>query len=180
MAEITLAGGCFWCLDSLFKQVKGIENVVCGYSGGEWISPTYQQVCSGETGHAEVVKVTFDPEILPLPNLLEIFFSIHNPTTLNRQGNDIGSQYRSAIFVVEEGQRAVAETVMMALMAEKVWGGAPFVTEILPLTVFYPAENQHQDYFTHHPESLYCQITIGEKWHKLIKQHPKWLRELGG
>jgi peptide-methionine (S)-S-oxide reductase len=178
MEQIILAGGCFWCLDSLFKQIKGIEGIVCGYSGGSLISPTYQQVCSGESGHAEVIKVTYDPKQLPLTNLLEIFFSIHNPTTLNRQGNDVGTQYRSAIFVTDAIQRNLAEDVISDLMIKNDWG-APFVTEISTLTTFYSAEDKHQDYFTHHPESLYCQITIGEKWQKLIKKHPKWLRDAG-
>ncbi len=176
MAQITLAGGCFWCLDDLFKQIKGVENVVCGYTGGGWPSPTYQQVCSGETGHAEAVQVTYDSNQLPLTELLTLFFSIHNPTTLNRQGNDIGTQYRSAIFFTDLVQRYISEAVIAKLTIQNDWG-APFVTEVLSLTTFYTAEEAHQDYFFHHPESLYCQITIGEKWQKLIKTHARWLRD---
>ncbi|HVF55625.1 MAG TPA: peptide-methionine (S)-S-oxide reductase MsrA [Pyrinomonadaceae bacterium] len=157
----TLAGGCFWCLEAVFKDLNGVEKVVSGYAGGRLPEPTYQQVCSGTTGHAEVVQVTFDPAIVSFKELLEVFFTIHDPTTLNRQGGDIGTQYRSAIFYHTPEQKAVAEA-LIAGEAAGIWD-APIVTEVVPLTEFYPAEDYHQDYFEKNPNQPYCRAVIAPK-----------------
>lgn len=173
MAKITLAGGCFWCIESLLKQLKGVEKTQCGYAGGHLPNPTYEAVCSGETAHAEVVQVDFDEARLPLPQLLTAFFALHDPTSLNRQGADVGTQYRSAIFYHDLAQQTAAQTLMASLTSEF---DKPLVTEIAPLIGFYPAEEKHQNYFYHHPESMYCQVHIGEKWHRLSALHPEWFK----
>ena len=172
----TLAGGCFWCLEAVFERLAGVERVVSGYSGGSIPSPTYEDVCTGQTGHAEVVQVTFDPAVIPYRELLEIFFAFHDPTTLNRQGPDSGTQYRSAIFFENQEQAAVARDVIAALEAKRLFG-APIVTEVTALTAFYPAEAYHQQYFQHHPERMYCQAMIAPKVAKLRKAYASRLRE---
>lgn len=157
----TLAGGCFWCLEAVFELLRGVEKVESGYTGGNEPNPSYEQVCSGTTGHAEVVRITFDPKVISFRDLLEVFFTIHDPTTPNRQGNDVGSQYRSAIFTPSPEQKAVAGEVIAGLSV------VPVVTEIVPAGVFYPAENYHQEYFRHHGEQLYCQFVVAPKVAKL-------------
>ena len=164
----TLAGGCFWCLEAVFQELKGVERVESGYAGGQLPSPTYEQVCSGDSGHAEVVQVTFDPAVITYRELLEIFFTIHDPTTLNRQGADSGTQYRSAIFYHSAAQQDTAEAVMAALEAEHVWG-QPIVTQLVPYERFYPAEAYHRDYFRRNPEQGYCRAVIAPKVAKLRK-----------
>ena len=164
----TLAGGCFWCLEAVFEQTPGVTRVISGYSGGRVVDPSYEAVCSGQTGHAEVVKVSFDPQIISFRKLLSVFFTIHDPTTLNRQGNDVGTQYRSAIYYHTEEQLKDAKTVLDDLTREQIWSG-PIVTEIVPAPVFYPAEPYHQHYFANHPEQGYCQFVIAPKVEKFRK-----------
>jgi peptide-methionine (S)-S-oxide reductase len=171
----TLAGGCFWCIEAVFQEIDGVENVVSGYTGGTTVNPTYQQVCSDETGHAEAVQVSFDPSKISYREILEIFFSVHDPTTLNRQGADVGTQYRSAIFYQSEEQKAVAEQLIGELDKAHLWK-KPIVTRILPLDKFYPAEDYHRDYFARHPEQAYCQTVISPKVNKLRKQWAKRLK----
>jgi peptide-methionine (S)-S-oxide reductase len=171
----TLAGGCFWCLEGVFREVDGVENVVSGYTGGTTVNPTYEQVCSGTTGHAETVQVTFNPSRLSYREILEIFFSVHDPTTLNRQGADVGTQYRSAIFYHNEQQKRVAEELTGELSKAQLWN-KPIVTQIVPLGTFYPAEDYHQEYFSRHPEQAYCQMVIAPKISKLRKQWTKHLK----
>ncbi len=166
----TLAGGCFWCLEAVFDNLKGVVDVVSGYSGGKAPNPSYKLVCTGTTGHAEVVQVTFDPDQISYKELLEVFFSIHDPTTRNRQGADVGTQYRSAIFYHSPEQKATAEEVIRELDAAKLWHG-PIVTEVAPFKAFYPAEDYHQEYFANNPEQPYCQIVIAPKVAKFRKQH---------
>lgn len=158
----TLAGGCFWCLEAVFDELQGVESVESGYSGGRVPNPTYHQVCDGETGHAEAVQVTFDPDRLSYRDLLTVFFTIHDPTTLNRQGNDVGTQYRSAIFYHGEEQKRLAEEVMAEIEAAGIWG-APLVTELQPFEAFYPAEDYHQEYFKKNPWQPYCRVVIAPK-----------------
>jgi peptide-methionine (S)-S-oxide reductase len=158
----TLGGGCFWCLEAVFDQVQGVESVESGYTGGTVAKPTYRQVCTGMTGHAEVVQVTFDPAVISFADLLGIFFSIHDPTTLNRQGADVGTQYRSAIFYHTPEQQRVAEQTIRDLTAARLWDD-PIVTEVVPLTAFYPAEDYHQEYFERNGGQPYCQIVIAPK-----------------
>lgn len=162
METATLAGGCFWCLEAVFVELRGVEKVVSGYAGGAKETPTYEQVCSGMTGHAEVVQITFNPMEVSFKELLEVFFIIHDPTTLNRQGNDVGTQYRSAIFYDSPEQQATVEATIKQLTSDKVWD-APIVTEVQPLPVFYPAEEYHQDYFARNPYQPYCQIVVAPK-----------------
>ena len=164
----TLAGGCFWCLEAVFLELKGVEQVESGYAGGDLPSPSYEQVCSGNTGHAEVVQVTFDPSVISYRELLEIFFTIHDPTTLHRQGADAGTQYRSAIFYHSAAQKATAEEVIAALEAEHVWNGR-IVTQVVPYETFYPAEEYHRDYYRQNPGQGYCMIVIAPKVSKLRK-----------
>lgn len=171
----TLAGGCFWCLEAVFVQVSGVDQVIPGYTGGTTPNPTYQQVCSNETGHAEAVQLTFDPGKVSYREILEIFFSVHNPTTLNRQGEDVGTQYRSAIFYHNDRQRAVAEALIKELNEKGVWQ-KPIVTEVAPLDKFYPAEDYHRQYFARHPEQSYCQVVISPKVNKFRKQWTKHLK----
>jgi peptide-methionine (S)-S-oxide reductase len=164
----TLGGGCFWCLEAAYDEVEGVEEVVSGYAGGDVPNPTYQQVCSGATGHAEVVQVTFDPETISYREILEIFFTLHDPTTLNRQGADVGTQYRSVIFTHAEDQREVAGAVIEELDASGRWSN-PVVTQVEPLDTFYPAEDYHQDYYAHHRGQPYCRAVIAPKLRKLHK-----------
>lgn len=172
---VTLAGGCFWCLEAVFLEVEGVEKVIPGYTGGTTIDPTYQQVCSSETGHAEAVQVTFDVGIISYREILEIFFSIHDPTTLNRQGGDVGTQYRSAIFYHNEQQKAIAEKLITELDAARLWK-KPVVTQIVPLDKFHPAEDYHRKYFLRHLEQSYCQIVISPKVNKFRQQWAKRLK----
>ena len=158
----TLGGGCFWCLEAVFQEVEGVRQVVSGYAGGHVDNPTYQQVCLELTGHAEVVQITFDPEIVSFGQLLEIFFTIHDPTTLNRQGADQGSQYRSAIYYHSEEQRDVANATIERLTRDGVWA-QPIVTEVAPLAKFYPAEGYHQNYYRNNPVQPYCLMVVRPK-----------------
>ena len=166
----TLAGGCFWCLDSVFRDLKGVEKVESGYAGGESPNPTYRDVCSGMTGHAEVVQVTFDPTVLSFRDLLGVFFTIHDPTTLNRQGADVGTQYRSAVLYHSPEQREAAEEVIDELTRNRVWED-PIVTEVTAFTTFYPAEEYHQNYFAKNPDQPYCQVVIAPKVAKFRKAY---------
>jgi peptide-methionine (S)-S-oxide reductase len=170
----TLAGGCFWCVEAVFDELRGVESVVSGYTGGDAKSPTYQQVCSGTTGHAEAVQISFDPQVVSFRELLEVFFTVHDPTTLNRQGADIGTQYRSAIFYHTPEQRETAERVIAELNEEKIWD-APIVTEVAPLTEFYPAEDYHQEYFRNNPGQGYCRAVVAPK---VSKFRQKFLEKL--
>ena len=163
-----LGGGCFWCLDAVFRGLEGVMSVESGYAGGSIPNPTYEAVCSGRSGHAEVVKVTFDPAVLSFRDLLTVFFTIHDPTTKDRQGNDVGTQYRSIIFCETPEQRADAEAVIADLTARKIWRD-PIVTEIAPRATFYPAENYHQDYFARNGSQPYCQIVVAPKVVKFRK-----------
>jgi peptide-methionine (S)-S-oxide reductase len=172
----TLAGGCFWCLEAVYKDLRGVESVVSGYAGGRVPRPTYQQVCEGTTGHAEVVQITFDPRAVSFRELLEVFFTVHDPTTLNRQGADVGTQYRSAIFYNTPSQRETAEQVIAELTAAGVWD-APIVTEVAPLAEFYPAEDYHQDYFEKNPFQPYCRAVVAPKVAKFRKHFLEKLKE---
>ena len=159
---ITLGGGCFWCTEAVFEQLKGVEKVESGYSGGTVPNPTYQQVCSGDTGHAEVSQITFDPKVTSLKEILEVFFTVHDPTTLNQQGNDVGTQYRSAIFYRNAEQKTVAKQVIKEIEAAKIWNGR-VVTELEPFKEFYRAEDYHQEYFRLHGQQPYCRVVIAPK-----------------
>jgi len=172
----TLAGGCFWCLEAAFQQLKGVEQVDSGYAGGHVPNPSYEQVCTGTTGHAEVVQITFDPTIVPFGDLLHIFFTIHDPTTLNRQGPDTGTQYRSAIFYHSPEQKAVAEGVIAELQAEGVWDD-PIVTEVKPLEAFFPAEEYHRDYYKRNPNQGYCRAIVAPKVAKVRKLYLDRLKQ---
>jgi len=165
---ITLGGGCFWCVEAAFAELRGVVRVESGYAGGRTENPTYREVCSGTTGHAEVVNVTFDPAEISLKEILEVFFTVHDPTTLNRQGNDVGTQYRSAIYTHSPEQRAIAEEVISEVNTAGNWG-APVVTEVAPLTKFYPAEDYHQDYYSLNGDQPYCRAIIAPKIAKLRK-----------
>jgi len=158
----TLAGGCFWCTETVFNRLLGVESAVSGYMGGHTASPTYKDICNGDTGHAEVVQVTFDPEVIAYRELLDVLFTIHDPTQFNRQGHDVGTQYRSAIFWHTHGQKAEAEAVIAELNASKHYA-APIVTEIAEATTFYPAEDYHQRYFEQNPQQPYCQFVVAPK-----------------
>jgi peptide-methionine (S)-S-oxide reductase len=171
----TFGGGCFWCLEAVYDELNGVERVDSGYAGGNVPNPTYEQVCSGTTGHAEVVQITFDPRVITYRDLLEVFFAIHDPTTLNRQGADVGTQYRSAIFYHSPDQRAAAEAMIAELEAAKTWP-APIVTELKPLTEFYPAEGYHQEYFQRNPNQPYCRAVVAPKLNKARKQFSAKLR----
>jgi peptide-methionine (S)-S-oxide reductase len=170
----TLAGGCFWCLDAVFRDLRGLEKVESGYAGGATPNPSYEQVCSGRTGHAEVVQITFDPTAISFRELLGVFFTIHDPTTLNRQGGDVGTQYRSAIFYHSPEQRAIAAQVIRELEAEGLWDD-PVVTELTPFTNYYPAETYHQEYFNRNPFQPYCSAVIAPK---VAKFRSKYLERL--
>jgi len=172
----TLAGGCFWCLEAVYELLEGVENVKSGYAGGQVESPTYEQVCTGRTGHAEVVRVTYDPDVIGFEDLLDVFFTVHDPTTLNRQGADVGSQYRSAIFYHDDTQRALAEMKIRALDADGPWPD-PIVTEVAPEGVFYGAETYHDEYFRRNPNQGYCQAVVAPKVAKFRKHHLDRLRK---
>lgn len=165
----TLAGGCFWCLEAVFEQMRGVEKVVSGYIAGEKPNPSYEEVCTGNSGHAEAVQITFDPAQVSYDELLAVFFTIHDPTTLNRQGNDVGTQYRSAIFYHNEDQRADAAELMRELRKQHVFP-APLVTELVAAPIFYPAEDYHQHYYANHPEQGYCQFVVAPKLAK-FREH---------
>ena len=171
----TLAGGCFWCIEAIFLEVDGVEHVIPGYTGGTTVNPSYQEVCTSNTGHAEAVQVTFDPTRLSYREILEIFFSIHDPTTLNQQGVDKGTQYRSAILYHNEQQKAIAEALIKDLNESRLWK-KPIVTQIVPLDKFYPAEDYHREYLSRHPEQTYCQLVILPKVNKFRKQWAKRLK----
>jgi peptide-methionine (S)-S-oxide reductase len=174
--QATLGGGCFWCLEAVFEQVRGVSQVVSGYSGGQTtVDPTYRQVCTGTTGHAEVVQITFDPAVVSYREILEIFFVVHDPTTLNRQGPDVGTQYRSVIFYHSEEQKKTAEEVMAALRDEGVWTNL-IVTQLLPLERFYPAEDYHQGYYRGNPGEGYCQAVINPKVAKFRQKFARLLK----
>lgn len=175
MQTVVLGGGCFWCIEAVFKQLKGVQSVLPGYAGGERPDPTYEQVCSQATGHAEVVQVTFDEVVIPFEIVLEIFFSVHDPTTPNRQGHDVGEQYRSVIFFTTPEQESVIKNKINQLEQEKFFTD-PIVTQVLPLDKFYEAEDYHHDYFAKNPDQTYCQVVINpklkkfkDKWKSLIR-----------
>jgi peptide-methionine (S)-S-oxide reductase len=171
----TLGGGCFWCLEAVFEQLRGVVSVVSGYAGGHVPNPTYEQVCGKRTGHAEVVQITFDPSVIPYRDLLEVFFATHDPTTKDRQGNDVGPQYRSTIFYHSDEQRKAAEELIAELTAGRVFA-APIVTEVAPLTTFYPAEDYHQQYFRSNPAQPYCTFVVAPKVAKFRKQYADRLK----
>jgi peptide-methionine (S)-S-oxide reductase len=174
MTTYVIAGGCFWCLDAVYRRLKGVVEVVSGYAGGGTIAPTYEQVSTGETGHAEAVQITFDESIIPSEVILDLFFLIHDPTTLNRQGNDVGTQYRSAMYYTDDKQKAAFEAAEER--AKEHWD-APLTTELAPLNVFYPAEDYHQDYFNKNPGNGYCSIVIAPKIVKARSAYTKWFKE---
>jgi peptide-methionine (S)-S-oxide reductase len=173
--QATLAGGCFWCLEAVFEQIEGVTKIESGYTGGSAAHPTYKQVCSGATGHAEVIQLTYDPARLPYREVLEIFFAFHDPTTLNRQGADVGTQYRSAIFTHDARQKTEAEAVVRALTEQKVFDD-PIVTEIVPLGAFYRAEQYHQGYYLQNPDQPYCRAVIAPKVAKLRSKYASRLK----
>ena len=173
MTELaTLAGGCFWCLDAVYRDLRGVEQVVSGYMGGQIANPSYEMVCTGTTGHAEIVEITFDPDVISYRELLEVFFTIHDPTTLNRQGADSGTQYRSAIFYHSPDQKATAEEVIAKV--QPLWDD-PIVTEVAPADTFYPGEEHHQDYYNNNPNQPYCQVVIEPK---VAKARARFLEKL--
>lgn len=166
----TLGAGCFWCVDTLFRELRGVKSVVSGYAGGTRANPTYEQVCTGATGHAEVIQITFDPQQISYRDLLDVFFTVHDPTTLNRQGADVGVQYRSVIFANTPEQRQVAERTIAEITAQKLWDD-PIVTQVVDATEFYPAEEYHQDYYTNNPNQGYCRMVIAPKVAKFRTKH---------
>jgi peptide-methionine (S)-S-oxide reductase len=174
----TLAGGCFWCLEAAFSELKGVERVESGYAGGSVANPSYEAVCTGKTGHAEIVQVTFDPEVISFGDLLHVFFTIHDPTTLNQQGGDVGTQYRSAVFYHSPEQKTEVERVIAELAGEKVWDD-PIVTEVTPLDKFYPAEEYHRDYYRRNPTQGYCRAVIAPKVAKVRKLYFDRLKRPG-
>jgi peptide-methionine (S)-S-oxide reductase len=173
---ITLGAGCFWCVEAIFERLDGVKDVQSGYSGGQTANPTYREVTSGLTGHAEVVQVTYDPDILPFARLLEVFFMTHDPTTLNRQGADAGTQYRSAVFYHNQEQKRIAEEVKNMLGNENIWND-PVVTEITPFTNFYKAESYHQEYYRNNPNQGYCRMVIAPKLEKFENLFEEYLRD---
>jgi peptide-methionine (S)-S-oxide reductase len=173
----TLGGGCFWCLEAVFKELRGVTGVQSGYAGGHVVNPSYKQVCSATTGHAEVTQVRFDPAQLDYADLLRMFFTTHDPTTKDRQGNDVGPQYRSIILTHSDAQAATAKAVMQEISEAKLWP-APLVTQVVPLTVFYPAEAEHDDYYAQNPWSGYCQVVIAPKVAKFRKAFKDRLRQV--
>ncbi len=172
----TLAGGCFWCVEAVFDELRGVESVESGYSGGAVANPSYQLVCTGTTGHAEAARITFDPKVISFKQILQVFFTVHDPTTLNRQGADVGTQYRSAIFYHDEAQKQTAEEVIKEVNAAKIWD-APIVTEVTPLKNFYVAEDYHQEYFAHNPDQGYCRVVIAPKVAKFRQHYREMLRK---
>jgi len=173
---ITLGGGCFWCVEAVFERCEGITAVESGYCNGHVPNPSYEQVCGGDTGHVEVVRVSYDDAVIGLREVLEIFFHVHDPTTLNRQGNDVGTQYRSAIFTTNAQQTAEAQALLQEMQNEKAFD-APMVTQIEPLTNYWPAEDYHQDYFLQHPGQGYCAFVVGPKVQKFQKAFSRWLKD---
>jgi len=171
----TLGGGCFWCLEAVYNRMEGVEKAISGYSNGQTDNPTYRAVCSGKTGHAEVVQVTFDNDVTTFEEILKVFFTIHDPTTLNRQGADVGTQYRSGIFYHTPEQKETAERVIKELEAENIWDDA-IVTEVTPLDTFYPAEDYHQDYFKNNPNQGYCQVVVAPKVAKFRQKFTEKLK----
>ncbi len=171
----TLGGGCFWCTEAVFKELNGVEKVESGYSGGTMPSPSYKQVCTGRTGHAEVVQVTFDPNIISFGDVLRVFFTVHDPTTLNRQGGDVGTQYRSIILYHNNEQREIAEQVIKEVAGEGIWDGQ-IVTQVVPFEAFYKAEDYHQDYFENNPGQGYCQMIIAPKVRKFREHYQEKLK----
>jgi peptide-methionine (S)-S-oxide reductase len=174
LQKATLGGGCFWCLEAVYQQVRGVVHVESGYAGGQTLNPDYDSVCSGKTGHAEVVQIEFDPDVLTYQKILEIFFAIHDPTTLNRQGNDIGSQYRSVIYAHDKEQRMIAKNIIEQLTQENIFD-QPIVTELADLPTYYRAENYHQNYFNNHPDQGYCAFVVSPKVSKFRKQFSELL-----
>ncbi|MCB5188174.1 peptide-methionine (S)-S-oxide reductase MsrA [Methylobacillus caricis] len=172
------AGGCFWCLEPVFSQLEGVETVVSGYIGGQTLDPSYKEVCTGDTGHAEAIRITFDASLISFEELLEIFFLVHDPTTLNRQGHDIGTQYRSAIFCQDAGQRKIAEEVIQGFNAHNIFG-APVVTQVNDDARFYPAEDYHQQYFSNNPQQPYCLAVAAPKVAKIRAKYADRLKTLG-
>ena len=172
----TLAGGCFWCLEAVYNELRGVESVVSGYAGGHDPNPTYEAVCSETTGHAEVVQIAFDPDMVSFRELLEVFFTIHDPTTLNRQGNDVGTQYRSAIYYHDEEQRLIAEEVIEEMTVAGLWDD-PIVTEVTALDTFYEAEEYHQQYFEKNPFQPYCFVVVRPKVSKFRKKFVSKLKK---
>lgn len=177
LEKATLGGGCFWCTEAVFSELNGVENIEPGYSGGTLPNPSYEQVCTDETGHAEAVQITFDPRRISFRQLLQIFFSIHDPTTLNRQGNDVGTQYRSVIFYHDAGQKDIAEQVIKEITESKMWGNKPIVTQVIPLTAFYNAEDYHYEYFKKNPKQPYCQVIIAPKVAKFRSHYVEMLKK---
>lgn len=175
MQNIVLGGGCFWCVEAVFQLFDGIEELMPGYAGGKTPNPSYREVCSGSTGHAEVVRVTWDPEKLKLEDVLTLFFHAHDPTTLNRQGNDVGTQYRSAIFYQNEEEKETIDRVIAEIEEKRVWN-RPIVTQVEPLTEFFPAEDYHKNYYQEHPSQPYCNIVIGPKVQKMKTQFSQLLK----
>ena len=171
----TFAGGCFWCTEAIFQEIKGVEKVTSGYIGGKIKNPTYKEVCSGETGHAEAIQITFDPTQVAYEDLLEVFFGTHDPTTLNRQGADVGTQYRSEIFYYSEAQKMKAENYIKFIEKEQLYS-KPIVTKVSPATEFYPAEDYHQDYYSQNSQQGYCQMVIAPKLEKLRKYYQSKLK----
>ena len=172
----TLAGGCFWCLEAVYNELRGVESVVSGYAGGHDPDPTYESVCSETTGHAEVVQIAFDPDMVSFRELLEVFFTIHDPTTLNRQGNDVGTQYRSAVYYHNEEQRLIAEEVIEEMTVAGLWDD-PIVTEVTALDTFYEAEEYHQQYFEKNPFQPYCFVVVRPKVSKFRKKFVSKLKK---
>lgn len=172
---IVLGGGCFWCIEAVFEELRGVDAAVSGYAGGHVANPTYKQVCGGDTGHAEVVQVTFDPEVIPLRKVLEVFFTVHDPTTPNRQGPDVGTQYRSAAFYRNEEQKRTIEETIADFAERKVWRGK-IVTQVSPLTTFWPAEDYHQEYFELNGSQPYCRAVVAPKVAKFRKDFKEWLK----
>lgn len=175
LSTATFGGGCFWCTEAIFQQLKGVESVASGYSGGQVKNPSYREVCNGTTGHAEAIQVSFDPSVISYEQLLQVFFTTHDPTTLNRQGADVGTQYRSVIFYHDDNQKETAEKVKKEF-APTIWDGS-IVTEVTPYSEFYKAEEYHQNYFNENSEQGYCRIVINPKVQKFRKQYADWLKE---
>ena len=174
MEVATLGGGCFWCVETVYNLMLGVESAISGYAGGKTQNPTYKEVCSGMTGHAEVVQITYDPEVISYSEILEIFWTCHDPTQLNRQGNDVGTQYRSVIYYHDDSQKALAEESMKGL-APTIWSG-PIVTELSPLPEFYTAEDYHQDYYNQNPQNGYCAAVVSPKVSKIRMKYANRLK----
>lgn len=174
--QATLGGGCFWCTEAVFLELMGVTKVESGYSGGTVANPSYEQICTGETGHAEVIQITYDAEVISYRQLLQVFFTVHDPTTPNRQGNDVGSQYRSVIFYHDEEQKRIAERVIKEINESKIWGRTA-VTELVPFEVFYKAEEYHQEYFRRNSWQPYCQVVVAPKVAKFRKRYFEMLKK---